>query len=196
MFYDTVYKLAMTAFITLFACGPAFAITDNNTAQQTQKRSPTKIQKVNSATVKVGYSASTFQQQSLAGQQVDLQTNQDKRWHYLVFWNTWCGYCGKKIPTLNALQQKYKQHLNIVSINTARSDPLPEVNDYILKHNIQYPVIYDQQQHLAKLYKVDLVPTTFLIDPKGILRYIDELPDNMEQLFTVASAEDQGNKSE
>ncbi len=196
MFYDAIYKLAATAFITLFSCGSAFAIIDNKIEQQTQNLATAKRSKVHLANVKTGHPAPTFQQQTLTGQLINLHTNQGKKWHYLVFWNTWCGYCGKKIPELNDLQQKYKQYLNIVSINTARSDPLPEVNNYILKNNIQYPVIYDQKQELARLYKVDLVPSTFLIDPKGILRYIDELPDNMAQLWTATSAEEQGNKSE
>lgn len=77
---------------------------------------------------------------------------------------------------LTDIHKRYqKKGLLIISIY---SDPSKLVTDYVKKERILYLVALDTNGKVATSYKVEILPTIFLIDTKGIIRAV---PDDMDK---------------
>jgi thiol-disulfide isomerase/thioredoxin len=82
------------------------------------------------------------------------------------FWATWCGPCRAEIPDLVALQQKYRDQLQILGISEDEASP-ETVKQFAAKFNVNYPIAMVTPE-LEKLFgNVSALPTTFVIDRDG-----------------------------
>ena len=94
----------------------------------------------------------------------------------LVFWNTWCSDCMRELPEINRLVNKYAPRgLAVLAINTALNDSESKARAYWSKYAFQFPTGFDRTFELGSLFKVRGVPTVFLVDTKGIVRYKQSL---------------------
>ncbi|HWK08882.1 MAG TPA: TlpA disulfide reductase family protein, partial [Vicinamibacterales bacterium] len=55
------------------------------------------------------------------------------------FWATWCPPCRAEVPELVALQQKYRDQLQIIGISEDESSP-EDVKRFAVEHRINYPI--------------------------------------------------------
>jgi peroxiredoxin len=90
----------------------------------------------------------------------------------LEFMQTDCPECRDFAPVLNSIQQKYGDKVEILAVANAPKDNQDTIAQYIQKHKISYPVLFDQGQ---MAYSYILKPTfsnpaLFLIDENGIIR--------------------------
>lgn len=87
----------------------------------------------------------------------------------LDFWATWCPPCIAEIPNVKKTYEKYKdQKFQIVGISLDRSrEPLEA---YIEKENLTWLHYWDNIGKVSNLYKVQGIPSTFLIDGEGVIR--------------------------
>ena len=88
----------------------------------------------------------------------------------LDFWTYGCINCLHVIPDLQYLEQKYANHLTIISIHTAKFDHeqnLESIQQAILRYGITHPVVVDRDRALWDQYAVRAYPTFVLIDPQG-----------------------------
>lgn len=84
----------------------------------------------------------------------------------LDFWATWCYGCGLEIPWFVDYQKKYKDSgLAVVGVSMD-DDGWSVVKPFIEAKEINYAVVLGNQD-MAKLYKVQSMPVTFLIDREG-----------------------------
>jgi peroxiredoxin len=85
----------------------------------------------------------------------------------LDFWATWCPPCKREIPDFVALQSAYGgKGVQIVGI--ALDEP-EKVRAFAAQNGINYPVLLGTDE-IARLYGgIDGIPTTFMIDPKGMI---------------------------
>jgi thiol-disulfide isomerase/thioredoxin len=88
----------------------------------------------------------------------------------LVFWASWCGPCKMEIPQLNGLHQKYPDDLVILGINSGENRET--IENAVIEHAIQYPVIRDQSGRLTDKFSVSVLPTIIEIDRKGSIHAI------------------------
>jgi thiol-disulfide isomerase/thioredoxin len=84
----------------------------------------------------------------------------------LNFWATWCPPCREEIPSLIALQKKYQGRLVIIGVSEDE-DPPSEVQKFVQKVGINYPVVMATPELVSKWGGVEALPTTFLINPEG-----------------------------
>src|SRR5262249_34241037 len=54
------------------------------------------------------------------------------------FWATWCPPCRAEIPDLIALQEKYRDHLQVIGISQDEDGPAV-VRKYVADHGMNYP---------------------------------------------------------
>jgi thiol-disulfide isomerase/thioredoxin len=87
----------------------------------------------------------------------------------LEFWANWCKGCLQAVPHINSLSEKYQRDIIFISVNLG--DSLAVVEKLIEKHNIQTLVAMDVEQTWKGRLKIRLVPATFLIDKKGMMRW-------------------------
>lgn len=87
----------------------------------------------------------------------------------LNFWATWCPSCREEMPALNKLSRKLKnRNFSIIEVSADRS--VSDVKDYLKKHPSDCTVVVDDSLSVSRsLYKVFVLPTSFLIDKKGII---------------------------
>lgn len=95
----------------------------------------------------------------------------------LVFWNTWCSDCMRELPEINRLAIMYAQQgLAVLAINTALNDSESKARAYWKKSAFRFPSGFDHSFELGRLFEVRGVPTVFLVDSRGIVRYKHSLP--------------------
>ena len=86
----------------------------------------------------------------------------------LNFWATWCPPCRAEMPSLNKLYNILKPRgLEVVAVSTDRS--ISDIKDFIESHRVGFPILFDSERSASKLYRVFSMPTTFLIDRKGVI---------------------------
>lgn len=89
------------------------------------------------------------------------------------FWDTWCPPCRRALPHLQELQDQYGDRLTVVGVAFGR-DGEPAVARFLAERNLTFPsVLMDEQYETARAYGgLQSIPTTFLLDPDGVIREI------------------------
>lgn len=89
---------------------------------------------------------------------------------YLDFWASWCAPCRQSFPWMNAMQAQYAgQGLEIVAVNVDKEREL--VKQFLAKYPAQFTVAYDPTGESAVLFKVKGMPSSYLIDRTGEIRF-------------------------
>ncbi|HEY9148501.1 MAG TPA: TlpA disulfide reductase family protein [Gammaproteobacteria bacterium] len=88
------------------------------------------------------------------------------------FWATYCGPCIKEMPSMQRLKEKLSDRpFAILAIDMAEERATVEA--FLQKHNIQvnFPILLDPEGGVVESWMITAVPTTFIIDPQGEIRY-------------------------
>lgn len=84
------------------------------------------------------------------------------------FWATWCPPCREEIPDLVALQEKYKDQLQIIGISQD-SGSVDQVRRFVAEHRVNYPTVMSTPEIEALFPGIYALPTTFVLDREGKL---------------------------
>ncbi len=91
------------------------------------------------------------------------------------FWATWCGPCVREMPSIIKYYNEFKDSgFDIIGISLDAD--FDKLQNYINENNIEWNIAFsgeDWNDPTAAMYKVKAIPSTFLIDKNGILRYVD-----------------------
>ena len=87
------------------------------------------------------------------------------------FWASWCGPCREELPYLEELQQEYADlGFTILAVNV---DEDPSKADILLNDiPVSFPVLFDVNDDVSKLYNVQAMPTTVIVDRDGNQRLL------------------------
>jgi thiol-disulfide isomerase/thioredoxin len=89
---------------------------------------------------------------------------------YLDFWASWCKPCRKSFPWMNQMQNKYAgKGLQIIAINLDTEEALAKA--FLDKVPAQIPIVYDPEGKIASDYQLLGMPSSYLIDKKGKIRF-------------------------
>lgn len=87
------------------------------------------------------------------------------------FWATWCGPCRQEMPLLDELFTRYRRvGFNLLGINI--DDDSRRAMKMIKDLGVSFPVLFDETKAVSKLYAVEAMPVTILVDREGIVRHI------------------------
>jgi peroxiredoxin len=87
------------------------------------------------------------------------------------FWATWCEPCKKSFPKLQELNVKYKTTgLEIVGIS--EDDEVAGVANFGKNYGAKFPLAWDKDKNVASKWDPKTMPTSFVIDKKGIVRFV------------------------
>ena len=110
------------------------------------------------ATTLAGDSASTA---ALAGKVVLLNV-----------WATWCAPCRAEIPYLQSLYEQHRADgLEIVGVSVDARGQESAITDFAKEFRMTYPIWRDPDERVQSLYMALGVPSSYLIDRAGILRW-------------------------
>jgi len=118
----------------------------------------------------IGKMAPDFSAKTPQGTLVSLRQSLGKI-TIIDFWASWCGPCRKENPNVVALYNElHEKGLNIVGVSL--DENLSQWNEAIAKDKITWTQVSNLkkwQDPIAKLYNVEQVPTTFILDASGIV---------------------------
>jgi len=87
------------------------------------------------------------------------------------FWATWCGPCRQEMPLLDELYSRYERvGFSLLGVNI--DDDSRKAMSMVSELGVSFPVLFDARKEVSKLYEVDAMPVTVLIDREGIVRYV------------------------
>lgn len=84
----------------------------------------------------------------------------------LYVWAEWCPMCQLQRPAINTVQQ----HWPVVTLAMQSGSPAA-VADYLQAHQLHWTTIVDEEAALATRLGVTAVPTLFVIDAAGNIRF-------------------------
>ncbi|MBZ5534649.1 MAG: TlpA family protein disulfide reductase [Acidobacteriia bacterium] len=120
--------------------------------------------------------APDFYLQDLAGKTVSLEGFRGKV-VILSFWATWCGPCRSEFNELKTWAQDKKTQggLSDLELIAVDLDEEPEtVAVFVQKNKLPFIVLLDHGGAVAKQYRVEAIPSLFVIDSSGQVRHFQE----------------------
>lgn len=108
----------------------------------------------------------------MQAQQTSLKLDDYKGKVVLIdFWATWCGPCQKSMPFFNSLRnERQKDGFEIVAINV--DEDQETARQFLLSHPVDYPIAFDPGGECPKAYQVAVMPSSYMLDKTGKVRYI------------------------
>jgi peroxiredoxin len=88
------------------------------------------------------------------------------------FWATYCTPCIKEMPSMQRLSNKFRgKPFQILAIDMA--EERAEIDAFMkrFKIDVNFPILLDTEGEVVEAWMVSAVPTTFIIDPHGTIRY-------------------------
>ena len=87
------------------------------------------------------------------------------------FWATWCGPCREEMPRLDTLYQKYRKSGFVLLGVNVDDDPHTALAT-AAKLGVSFPVLLDTDKKVSKLYDLNTMPSTVVIDRDGKMRFL------------------------
>ena len=120
--------------------------------------------------LRTGTPAPQFQLSSSSGKPLSL-TDLKGRIVLVNFWASWCGPCRKEMPLLEQLNRQYRSKgVTLVGVDV-EPDSTAAI-DWLKATPVSFPILFDVDSKVSKLYQVEGMPNTVILDRQGNVRYI------------------------
>lgn len=87
------------------------------------------------------------------------------------FWASWCGPCKASFPCLNKLHQTYASK-GLVIVGVGVDDKAEDYKKFATKLGASFTIVHDSSHKCAAAFAPPTMPTSYLIDRKGVIRHI------------------------
>jgi peroxiredoxin len=144
----------------------------------------------------VGDEAYDFEAPLLDGDQTVHLSDHRGKVVYLDFWASWCNPCTKAIPAIEQLRKEFPEtDFQVLAVNVDKSKK--KATQFLDKTPIGYPSVADPRGKLPRRFGLETMPTSYLIDREGVIRYVhrgfrsgdvDELRAQIQKLVGVPAS--------
>jgi cytochrome c biogenesis protein CcmG/thiol:disulfide interchange protein DsbE len=117
----------------------------------------------------IGQPAPDFVLKNLDGNEVKLADFEGKV-VIVDFWATWCGPCGREMPTWVDLQSRYASR-GFTMIGISVDKDRAAVRPFTEKNKLSFPVLLADAKVQRDYGGIRSIPTTFVLDKKKNIRY-------------------------
>ncbi len=135
----------------------------------------TQNEEVATVNHKVGISegqiAPDFTLKTISGEEIKLSAFRGKR-VILNFWASWCPPCKAEMPHMQEFYVENREsNAVLLSVNlTTAEKKSSDVTKFVEEYELTFPVMLDEQGDIGQIYQAYAIPTSYLIDSKGIIR--------------------------
>lgn len=88
----------------------------------------------------------------------------------LHFWTSWCGPCIRELPLISEFSAANTGSIAVLAVNCGEPEKI--VNSFVSKLKLSLNVIMDGDGSISRLYSINAIPQTWLIDENGVIRSI------------------------
>ena len=121
--------------------------------------------------VEIGQPAPRYAATTLAGDSVSIGALAGKV-VLLNVWATWCAPCRAEIPYLQSVYEKHRaEGLEIVGVSVDARGQDEAIRSFAQEFRMTYPIWRDPDERVQSVYMALGVPSTYLIDRTGVLRW-------------------------
>ena len=118
------------------------------------------------------------------------------------FWATWCGPCVASFPGMQLAVNKFKDNADVkfVFIDTWEQGDEKEkkASEFMTSNTYTFDVLMDNDNKVVEQFKVDGIPTKFILDKEGNIRFKavgyngdnDKLLEELTNMITLASGKE------
>jgi len=152
------FFLILYAFCFLFSCSGDEKSSESSSEKSSQSRP------------EVGYIAPAFTLEIMEkGRVVNLSDYRGKV-VLLNFWASWCFPCRREMPSMEELYQTFSQlDFEVLAVNLDKFGG-EKVSRFVSNYGLTFPILLDKGLKTALRYQVRHIPTTYVIDKKGIIK--------------------------
>ena len=131
--------------------------------------------------------APTFRLKTMTGEEVDLEKLKGKV-VILDFWATWCGPCKASLPAMQQEVNNYKSNPDVQFFfvdsweRGETAEKLKRTQEFIAKNKYEFTVLMDNDDAVIGKYKVEGIPTKFVIGKDGMIKFKTVGFDNADKL--------------
>lgn len=86
------------------------------------------------------------------------------------FWATWCKPCKESFPAYQKLVTQMGGDLVVVGVS--QDDDAKGIPAFLSETGAKFPIVWDDGKSVAKSYDPPSMPTAFVIDKSGIVRFV------------------------
>jgi len=125
----------------------------------------------NLSKIKTPYVAPAFELQNMDEEKVHLSDYKGKV-VLINFWATWCPPCVREMPSMERLYRKFKDRpFAVLALNQMEDEDQVFAFTGQLEIDPTFTLLFDRDSRVANQYGIRGLPTTYLIDKKGMVRY-------------------------
>ena len=120
----------------------------------------------------LGDQAPGFSVKSIQGDSLQFDPRSG-RVHLLYFWADWCARCEDDFRLMDRLYAQWNKDPNspvFLAINVGQTEE--HVLNFLKRMKTSFPVYMDADGAIARSFGVKGLPTYFMVDGKGVIRYI------------------------
>lgn len=87
------------------------------------------------------------------------------------FWASWCAPCQASFPALAKIFTDYSPR-GLVIVAVSQDDATGPYEAFVKKYRPTFPTVRDQTHALARAVDVPAMPTSYLVDRSGRVRFV------------------------
>ena len=103
------------------------------------------------------------------------------------FWATWCPPCIAEMPTLQRVwKQFHKENFDIFAVNLGEKEET--IRRFIdrFEPKLEFPILLASDESIMEVWRIQAMPTSYIIDKKGRWAYIELGPRDFSQEHIVS----------
>ena len=107
---------------------------------------------------------------TLDGKEFDINSLRGK-YVLIDFWGIWCGPCVAEMPQVKEFQEKHKENLVVIGINSG--DSKEKIQEFVDKHGYTWTQLMSDKantpNNFVNRFNVQGFPTKFIVDRRGTI---------------------------
>jgi len=88
-------------------------------------------------------------------------------------WASWCAPCRAEMPAFQKLYNANRERgLEVLAVNSTFQDSETDARNFAGQLGLTYPILLDREGVVSRQYRLQALPSTFIIDRSGIIRTV------------------------
>ncbi|HZO14320.1 MAG TPA: TlpA disulfide reductase family protein [Polyangiaceae bacterium] len=122
----------------------------------------------------VGKQAPEIQAESVGGEGPTSVGDARGKVAIVDFWATYCDPCRKSFPVYQQLVDKHSGGLAVIGVSVDDPDDVSteDVKAFATELSVTFPIVWDKEKKTAGVYNPPKMPTSYVIDKQGVVRFV------------------------